>query len=140
MRTIQRFSAKGNRLTARVRQGSFPYARDLPFKFIGTTEGKELTHAPIQVITKAESGTMFGLIDGKCIPEARQHASAASAISVAGDSLGSLLERNALEQTILNCSKGIDMSNVGQLAGETDQMIEAEFWINNPDVQGAPGV
>jgi len=83
---------------------------------------------------------MFGLIDGKCIPEARQHASAASALSVAGDSLGSVLERNALEQTILNFSKGIDMSNVGQLAGETDQMIEAECWINNPDVQGAPKV
>lgn len=114
--------------------------RDLSFKLIGTSVGNGHTHAPIQVLTKAESATIFGLIDGECIPEARQHAWAASALSVAGDSSGSLLERNSLEQTILNCSEGIDMSSVGRLVGETDLVRQVETWINNPDVQGALGL
>jgi len=55
-------------------------ARD--FQLTGIAIGNGHTHAPIQVITKAESAIVFGLIDGACIPDARMHAWNASFLSV----------------------------------------------------------
>ena len=113
------------------------------FNLVGTSVGNGHTHAPIQVITKAESAAIFGLIDGACIPEAREHAWTASVKSVAGDSSGSLEERNLLEQTILNCAKGIDMSNIGHLVTEThpnELMTELEDFLNNDSVHEALNV
>jgi carboxypeptidase C (cathepsin A) len=113
------------------------------FRLVGTAVGNGHTHAPIQVITKAESAAFFGLIDGACITEARKHAWSASVKSVAGDASGSLEERNALEQTILNCSPGIDMSNIGHFTSETkpnDLMVELDNWMNDSSLRKVLGM
>ena len=115
----------------------------LPFEIAGMAVGNGHTHAPIQVITKAESATIFGLVDGECISEARAHAWRASVLSVFGDSMGSLDQRNLLEQTILNCSKNINMGNIGQFV--SDATIDPAFsrvqeWLNNTDHLSAIGV
>jgi carboxypeptidase C (cathepsin A) len=110
------------------------------FTLIGTSVGNGHTHAPIQVITKAESAAIFGLTDGECITRAREHAWTASFLSTAGDSIGSLNQRNMLEQTILNCSSGIDMSNIGHLTSETNPselMQKLNFWMNDQRVHKA---
>ena len=84
------------------------------YTLIGTAVGNGHTHAPIQVITKAESAAIFGLVDGDCLTEARQHAWASSAKSLAGNYIGSLDERNKLEETILKCAPSVDMSHVDE--------------------------
>ena len=113
------------------------------FDLIGTAVGNGHTHAPIQVITKAESAAMFGLVDGSCLGEARQHAWLASVFSVAGETSASLNQRNLLEQTILNCASGIDMSNIGKLTAETQPdalMNRVQDFMNNKTLLGAIGV
>ena len=108
----------------------------------GTAVGNGHTHAPIQVITKAESAAIFGLVDGPCLTEARGHAWAASVMSVAGDTMGSLHERNLLEQTILNCSNGVDMANIARAISKTDPtlMDAVQDWMNNKTLTSAIGV
>ena len=115
----------------------------LPFQVAGMAVGNGHTHAPIQVITKAESATIFGLVDGECIGEARAHAWRASVLSVIGDSTGSLDQRNLLEQTILNCSKNIDMGNIDQFISDAtiDPMFsKVQAWLNDTDHLSAIGL
>jgi carboxypeptidase C (cathepsin A) len=115
----------------------------IKFQIAGIAVGNGHTHAPIQVVTKAESAIMFGLIDGECIPEARSHAWKASVLSVMGDSLGSLAERNSLEQVILNCSKGIDMANVTHIVNQSfvnNSFAQVQKWINDQSHLEAIGV
>ena len=110
--------------------------RENPFQIIGMAVGNGHTHAPIQVITKAESAMIFGLVDGeKCTSAARSHAWRASVLSVIGDTLGSLEERNELENTILNCSQNINMGEIFQKTPQ-DNISDPRFekvqsWLNN---------
>lgn len=113
------------------------------FELIGTAVGNGHTHAPIQVITKAESAAMFGLVDGPCLVEARQHAWLASVYSVIGKTSDSLVQRNKLEETIKNCAKGIDMSDVSKLTAESHPetlMATVQDWMNNSTLVSAIGV
>ena len=111
------------------------------FNLKGIAGGNTHVHAPIQVITKAESAGMFGLVDGSCIEEARRHAWAASAYSVAGETMESLNERNLLEQTIQTCSPGIDMSNIGHMVSKPSELLEKlENWMNTPSARAALNV
>jgi len=115
----------------------------VPFKIAGIAVGNGHTHAPIQVITKAESATIFGLVDGTCTGDARAHAWRASVLSVIGDSLGSLDQRNLLEQTILNCSKNINMGNIGQFlpnATIDPSFSKVQEWLKNEEHLSSIGV
>ncbi len=113
----------------------------LPFKVIGMSVGNGHTHAPIQVITKAESAAIFGLVDGPSLIEAREHAWAASVDSVAGDAAASLDERDKLEETILSSAKGVNMANIGQQLSDAEPvMVEIATWMNNTDNLDAIGV
>jgi carboxypeptidase C (cathepsin A) len=113
----------------------------LPFTVTGMAVGNGHTHPPIQVITKADSATIFGLLDSpECISAARAHAWRASVLSVIGDSLDSLNQRNLLEQTILNCSRGINMGNVGQFFSSDQAFSKVERWLNNSEHLEAIGV
>lgn len=114
---------------------------NLSFRIIGISVGNGHTHAPIQVVTKAESAAIFGLVDGPSLTEAREHAWAASAYSVAGDSAASLDERNKLEETILASAAGVDMSNVSEQLTKADPvMIEVGTWMNKTENLVAVGV
>jgi carboxypeptidase C (cathepsin A) len=114
---------------------------EVPFKVSGMAIGNGHTHAPIQVITKAESAAIFGLVDGPSLIEARQHAWAASVYSVDGDAVKSLDERNKLEQTILASAEGVNMANIGQqLAQSEPVMDEIQKWMNRSENLHAIGV